>query len=199
MSRAAVLTGRNGSKMPVGAAHGGMPVFLKRRGSEPPPLEQWEKRYDPWAIKAPLSQSCDDLTRPSATAQGCVIFVFGHDQFSRCGLLCSTEHKSLVQRSKRLLRWDGGYEFVEVPFTLQFLGFFDFEKIGWMNFSAVRLNDALAKERIVRGDFLHFGDHFRPIMRIVAHCDQSLEIMTDRRVDTRLKSWWAFRGVSFVR
>src|SRR5277367_5768554 len=62
-------------------------VFLKRRGSEPPPLKQWEKRYDPWAIKAPLSQSCDDLTRPSATAQGCVIFVFAHDQFSRCGLL----------------------------------------------------------------------------------------------------------------
>ena len=86
----------------------------------------------------------------------------------------------MVQRSKRLLRWDGGYEFVEVPFTLRFLGFFDFEKIGWMNCSAVRLNDALAKERIVRGDFLHFGDHFRPIMRIVAHCDQSLEIMTDR-------------------
>src|SRR5271168_5505 len=39
-------------------------VFLKRRGSEPQPLKQWEKRYDPWAIKAPLPPNCDDLTRP---------------------------------------------------------------------------------------------------------------------------------------
>ena len=52
-----------------------------------------------------------------------------------------------------------------------------------MNGAAVRLDAALAEQRVVGRQFLHFGDDLGAIMRIAAERFQRLEVMQQARID----------------
>ena len=65
---------------------------------------------------------------------------------------------------------------------------------------AVGADHALAEQRIVGRQFLHFGDHFGAVVRIAAERLERFEIMNERRIDAglhhriRLVAWFFMRS-----